>query len=366
MPGVGTGPELAEVMFEVLECAGAPLRYEVLHPERNEEEYNYTLQSIKRNGVAIKGNIEPKSSTELFLAQPKNMRIKKDMDLFVDVIECKSFPGIENRMRVHKQLDIVVMRQNTEGEYALLEHEPVRNVLENVQIITYYNTKRVCEYAFNYAIANNRCKVTLLHNQHVNPMTENLMREAFDEVANKYPDILGEKHTVNHGLKMLLKNKNAWDIVITNSVFGSMLVSILFGMIGSARLVAEANVGERYMIFEPAYRGRGLDIAGKDIVNPTGFIMSGVLALEGLGHKKPAEYIRQALNELYIEGKTLTIDLGGKATTREFVRNLVQKLRNLAKLVHCKYDPIPKIPPTPPKPEPYDPKKDKLFTPPKV
>ncbi|KAK9505391.1 hypothetical protein O3M35_009461 [Rhynocoris fuscipes] len=364
MPGVGIGPELVAITMDVLDCAGARFHYDIVHPEKDENEFECMIHSVKRNGIGIKASIESKNYKQLFMEPTNNMRLRKIMDLYVDVIECKTFPGLENKKKIHKNMDIVIMRQNTEGECDLLEHMPIPNVVENINVMTSFNARRVSEYAFQYAVKHCRKKVSLLFKEDITrSLPEHLGKKTFQEVAAKYPDITTEVCSISHAIKKLMKNDKAMDVVVTNSLLGTILVSILCGIIGSPALLAESNIGNKAQIFESAIRIRGNKLAGQGVANPTAYIMSGVLALEATGQNTAACNIRSALDRIFSEGEVLTKDLGGNATTQEFAEHLVKLIRERNKMVHCKYDKRPPLPPTPHHVEPYNPVEDVYFLP---
>lgn len=188
LPGSGIGPELMEFVREVFKFVGVPVNFEVINVNESEvgnDDLEYAINSIKRNGVAIKGNIETKSEAAEVIS--RNVALRNELDLYVNVFHCKTYPGIATRHR--QELDIALIRQNTEGEYAMLEHESVPGVVESMKVMTVDNSMRVARFAFEYARNNNRKKVTTVHKANIMKLSDGLFLECSRQVAKEYPEI---------------------------------------------------------------------------------------------------------------------------------------------------------------------------------
>ena len=214
LPGGGIGPELMKYIREIFHYSGAPVDFEVIDIDPNDEgssDLDYAIMSIKRNGVAIKGNIETKS--EAVDAISRNVAIRNELDLFVNVVHCKSYPGIPSH---HKNVDIIIVRQNTDGEYAMLEHESVPGVVESMKICTIENAVRVARFAFEFARKNNRKKVTTIHKANIMKLSDGLFLECARNVAKEYPDLKHDDMIIDNCCMQLVSNPHQVKIEIYN------------------------------------------------------------------------------------------------------------------------------------------------------
>ncbi|XP_033210356.1 isocitrate dehydrogenase [NAD] subunit gamma, mitochondrial [Belonocnema kinseyi] len=324
LPGAGIGPELMGYVKEVFTFAGVPVDFEDIdidpNADNNDDLY-YAITAIRRNGVALKGNIETRSREAGVLS--RNVALRNELDLYVNVLHCVSYKGVRSRQQ---NIDIVIVRQNTEGEYAMLEHESVDGVVESMKVITKSNSERVARYAFEYAKRNNRKKVTTVHKANIMKLSDGLFLETSRRVAKDYPDIQFNDMIIDNTCMQLVANPHQFDVVLTTNLYGAIVSNVVCGLLGGAGLLAGKNYGDHYTIFEPGTRNTGKRIAGKNVANPIAMLNAAVDMLRHLGHKEHAVLIQNAINKTVNEG-VHTPDLGGTATSRDVVENIKKHIK---------------------------------------
>ncbi|XP_033331359.2 isocitrate dehydrogenase (NAD(+)) 3 non-catalytic subunit gamma [Megalopta genalis] len=324
LPGAGIGPELMNYVKQVFSYAGVPVDFEDVDIDPNaddNEDLHYAITSIRRNGVALKGNIETRSREAEVIS--RNVALRNELDLYVNVLHCVSYPGVNSR---HKNIDIVIVRQNTEGEYAMLEHESVKGVVESMKVITSSNSERVARYAFEYAKRNGRKKVTTVHKANIMKLSDGLFLQISKEVAKDYPDITHNDMIIDNTCMQLVSNPHQFDIVLTTNLYGAIVSNVVCGLLGGAGLLAGKNFGDHYTIFEPGTRNTGAKIAGKNIANPIAMLNAAVDMLRHLGHKHHATLIQNAINKTINQG-IQTRDLGGQATSKEVIDSIMKHIK---------------------------------------
>lgn len=327
LPGAGIGPELMTYVKEVFSYAGVPVDFEDIEIDPNaddNEDLDYAITSIRRNGVALKGNIETRSREAGVMS--RNVALRNELDLYVNVLHCVSYPGVNSRQ---KNIDIVIVRQNTEGEYAMLEHESVSGVVESMKVITRSNSERVARYAFEYAKRNGRKKVTTVHKANIMKLSDGLFLETAKRVSKDYPDITLNDMIIDNTCMQLVSNPHQFDIVLTTNLYGAIVSNVVCGLLGGAGLLAGKNFGDHYTVFEPATRNTGAGIAGKNIANPIAMLNAAVDMLRHLGHKHQATLIQNAINKTISQG-VHTRDLGGSSTSRDVVDTIMKHIKNAA------------------------------------
>lgn len=310
--------------LQVFSYAGVPVDFEdvEIDPNANDNiDLDYAITSIRRNGVALKGNIETRSTEAGVLS--RNVALRNELDLYVNVLHCVSYPGVNSR---HKNIDIVIVRQNTEGEYAMLEHESVKGVVESMKVITSVNSERLARYAFEYAKRNGRKKVTTVHKANIMKLSDGLFLEISRRVAKDYPDITHNNMIIDNTCMQLVSNPHQFDIILTTNLYGAIVSNVVCGLLGGAGLLAGKNFGDHYTIFEPGTRNTGTGIAGKNIANPIAMLNAAVDMLRHLGHKYHASLIQNAINKTINQG-IHTRDLGGQATSREVVDTIMKHIK---------------------------------------
>ncbi|KAL3289503.1 hypothetical protein HHI36_022921 [Cryptolaemus montrouzieri] len=321
LPGGGIGPELMSYVREVFKYAGAPVDFEVIDIDPSDESIDYALTSIKRNGVAIKGNIETKSENTEIIS--RNVAIRNELDLYINIVHCKSFPGVHARQ---SNIDLMIIRQNTEGEYAMLEHESVYGVIESMKVVTESNSERVARYAFEFAKRNGRKKVTTIHKANIMKLSDGLFLDTSKRIALEYPEIEHNDMIIDNCCMQLVSNPHQFDVMMMTNLYGSIVSNVACGLIGGAGLLSGRNYGDHYAIFEPGTRNTGTAIAGKNIANPVAMLSASVDMLEHLGHQQHATLIRRAIEKTICEDRIHTSDLGGTAKSTDVVQKVIDHI----------------------------------------
>ncbi|CAH1377663.1 hypothetical protein MTP99_019069 [Tenebrio molitor] len=321
LPGGGIGPELMGYVREVFKYAGAPVDFEVVEIGDENVDLDYALTSIKRNGVAIKGNIETKSESASVVS--RNVAIRNELDLFVNILHCKSYAGVPARQ---KDIDIVIIRQNTEGEYAMLEHESVDGVVESMKVVTESNSDRVARFAFEYAKKNGRKRVTTIHKANIMKLSDGLFLDTSRRIAKEYPEIEHNDMIIDNCCMQLVSKPHQFDVMIMTNLYGSIVSNVVCGLIGGAGLLSGKNYGDHYAIFEPGTRNTGTAIAGKNIANPIAMLSASVDMLHHLGHTQHAELIQRAIEKTICEDKIHTPDLGGTAKSTDVIQRIIDHI----------------------------------------
>ncbi|XP_022194879.1 isocitrate dehydrogenase [NAD] subunit gamma, mitochondrial isoform X2 [Nilaparvata lugens] len=329
LPGGGIGPELMGYVKEVFRFGGVPVDFETVQIDPisdSNTDLEYAITSIKRNGVALKGNIETGSLDTTVIS--RNVALRNELDLFVNVLNCKSYPGISAR---HQDIDIIIIRQNTEGEYAMLEHESVYGVVESMKIVTVENSERVSRFAFEYAKKAGRKKVTTIHKANIMKLSDGLFLETSRKVAKEYPEIEHNDMIIDNCCMQLVSNPHQFDVMIMTNLYGTIVSNVVCGLVGGAGLLSGKNYGDHYAIFEPGTRNTGTAIAGKNIANPIAMLNAGVDMLEHLGHFVHADILQNAIDKTVNEDRIHTPDLGGTAASTDVVQNIIRHVQTATK-----------------------------------
>lgn len=325
IPGDGIGPEMSNHLKNTFQLIKAPVDFEEINLNKNtwtEESYQNTMMAIKRSGGCIKGNIM--TDVENNFEKPKNQRIRADLDLFANVIHAKSYESVETR---HKDIDIYIIRENTEGEYAGLEHESVPGVVESLKIMSVDKVERIARFAFDFAVSHNRKKVTAVHKANIMKQGDGLFLRTCQRISKEYPDIEFNDMIVDNTCMQLVSNPWQFDVMVTPNLYGNIVSNVCCGLTGGAGMAAgqnynnEINYGKNNIgLFETATRNTGESIMNKDVANPTASLMAGVKLLEYFKCYYHANLIRPAL-EATISGDNIhTADIGGHNSTSEFMR----------------------------------------------
>lgn len=246
LPGGGIGPELMTYVRDIFQYAGCPIDFEVIDIDPSSagnDDLDYAIMSIKRNGVALKGNIETKS--EDIDATSRNVALRNELDLYVNVIHTKSFEGVPAR---YKDVDIVMIRQNTDGEYAMLEHESVKGIVESMKIITVENASRVARYAFEYARNNNRKKVTTIHKANIMKLSDGLFLEVANNMSKEYPEIEHNNMIIDNTCMQLVSNPSQFDVMNMTNLYGTIVSNVICGLTGGAGLLSGRNYGDHVSV----------------------------------------------------------------------------------------------------------------------
>lgn len=330
IPGDGIGPGITEAVVSVLEAAGAPIEWDrqiaglAARDAGHDLLPQETLDSIERNRFALKGPLTTPIGAGF---RSINVALRKHFDLFANIRPARTIvPGGR-----YEDIDLVIVRENTEGLYAGIEHYiGMRNdpkaVAESVMLITRYGSERIVRHAFEYAVEHGRKKVTLVHKANILKCTQGLFLDVGREVARNYQDAIEfEERIVDATAMALVLDPHQFDVIVTENMFGDILSDQAAGLVGGLGFAPGANIGKNAAIFE-AVHGSAPDIAGRNIANPCGLLLAGCLMLDHLGLAEMGLRVWNALERTVTEGKTVTPDLGGSAGTDEFAAAIVANL----------------------------------------
>ncbi|MCC6337068.1 MAG: isocitrate dehydrogenase (NAD(+)) [Myxococcales bacterium] len=326
MSGDGIGPEVMEATRAILEAARCPLDYEYQEAGAGASSRfgtnlpDVTVESCLRNGVGLKG---PTATGIGGGQQSANVALRKRLDLYASLRPVKSIPGVKTR---YEDVDLVVVRENTEDLYAGLEHIVVPGVVESLKIITEKASTRICRFAFEYARARGRKKVSAVHKANIMKLSDGLFLDCFRAVSREFPDIQGEEVIVDALCMQLVRWPEKFDVMVMENLYGDIVSDLCAGLVGGLGLVPGANLGEKTAVFE-AVHGTAPDIAGSGLANPTALLMSAVMMLDYLKLTEHSRRIEQALLAVYAEGKVKTKDLGGSAKTTDFTRAVIDAMK---------------------------------------
>jgi isocitrate dehydrogenase (NAD+) len=322
IPGDGIGPEVAAAVVRIIEAAGVEVAWETHYAGAQAlEKFGETLpadllESIQRNKVALKGPITTpvgKGFTSV------NVGLRKALDLYANLRPVRALPNVPSR---YPELDLVVVRENTEDLYSGIEHVVVPGVVESIKIITEKASTRIAKYAFEYARIEGRKKVTAVHKANIMKLSDGLFLDCFRNVAKDYPEIEADDKIVDNACMQLVMRPEQFDIMLLENLYGDIVSDLCAGLIGGLGLVPGANIGERGAVFE-AVHGSAPDIAGQGIANPTALLQSGILMLRHLGERDAAQKIETAMLKVFTDGHVRTRDIGGHAGTMEFAEAIM-------------------------------------------
>jgi isocitrate dehydrogenase (NAD+) len=330
IPGDGIGPSITAATVRILEASGAEIEWDhqvagmAAVARYGDPIPDATLDSIKRTRLALKGPLETPVGEGF---RSINVALRKTFDLYANVRPAYSIvPGGR-----YENLDIVLIRENTEGLYVGIEHyikigDDPRAAAESVALVTRAGAERIARYAFEYAVQHRRKKVTLVHKANILKYSQGLFLDTGRLVAREYVDRVEFEERIVDAMAMnLVLNPERFDVIVTTNLFGDILSDQISGLVGGLGLAPGANIGLHGAIFE-AVHGTAPDIAGKNIANPGALVLAGCMLLEHIGEGERALRIRRALETVIREGRTVTRDLGGAASTDEFTDAIIAKL----------------------------------------
>jgi len=331
IPGDGIGPEMMSYVKEIFTVAGVPVDFEKINfdPKHltSTEDLRQAVLSLKRNGCGLKGNIE--SIPDRVDLMSSNVELRNALDLFVNVLHVKSYLGVKTR---HDNIDIMIIRQNTEGEYAMLEHENVKGVVESLKIMTESNTERLCRFAFDQARKHGRQKVTLVHKANIMKVTDGLFLRVGERVSKEYPDIKFTNMIIDNCCMQLVSNPWQFDVVILTNLYGAIVSNLACGLIGGPGLVAGSNFGPQYAVFETGTRNAAQELVGTKKANPIATLSASVQMLRHLGLDYHANVINYAIDRTVNYDKIHTPDLGGSNTADQVVENIIRYINQEIKI----------------------------------
>ncbi len=327
IPGDGIGPELAEAAVNVLEATGIGFEWDVQSageatiategtplPDR-------VVESIRRTGVALKGPITTPVGSGF---RSVNVGLRQALELYANVRPAHSMAGVETR---YTDVDLIIVRENTEDLYAGIEHRVGPDAAESIKIITRAASQRIARYAFEYAVANGRRKVTAVHKANIMKLSDGLFLESCQQVAADYSGrVEFEDRIVDNMCMQLVQKPTLYDVLVLPNLYGDIVSDLCAGLVGGLGVAPGANIGERAAVFEPVH-GSAPKYAGQNKANPTALLLSGALMLRHLGESEAASLLEEAVRGVIAEHETVTYDLGGTAGTREFGKAVAQRVR---------------------------------------
>jgi len=330
IPGDGIGPELSDATRIVLEATGIGFDWDVQEAGEATIESEGTplpervLDSIRRNGVAIKGPITTPVGSGF---RSVNVGLRHALELYANVRPARTMRGVETR---YDNVDLVIVRENTEDLYAGIEHMVGDDAAESIKIITRHASKRIARYAFDYALKNGRRKVTAVHKANIMKLSDGLFLESCQQVAAEYEGrIAFEDRIVDNMCMQLVQKPELYDVLVLPNLYGDIVSDLAAGLVGGLGVAPGANIGEKAAVFEPVH-GSAPKYAGQNKANPTALILSGGLMLRHLGEMEAADAVERATREVIAAGETVTYDLGGTAGTKEFGEAVAARVRAAA------------------------------------
>lgn len=325
IPGDGIGPEIISAAVRTIEATGLDVEWETQYGGAQAlEKFGSTLpdallDSVRKNKVALKGPMTTpvgKGFTSV------NVGMRKALDLYANVRPIKALPNVECR---YPELDLVVMRENTESLYAGLEHVVVPGVVESIKIITEKASTAIAKYSFEFARREGRKKLTAMHKANIMKLSDGLFLECFYNVAKDYPELEADDKIIDNACMQLVMRPEQFDVVVMENLYGDIVSDLCAGLIGGLGLAPGANIGLEAATFE-AVHGSAPDIAGQGIANPTAIMLSAVMMLKHINEFEFAKKMEDAMMKVYEEGEVRTRDLGGTASTAEFANAVIEKI----------------------------------------
>jgi isocitrate dehydrogenase (NAD+) len=337
IPGDGIGPEVVSAAVRILEATGVKFEWESYAAGADAyEKYGEYIpkelnDAIERNKVALKGPITTPIGGGF---SSINVTLRKRFELYSNFRPIRNLPHIPTR---YPDVDLVIVRENTEGLYSGIEHEVIPGVVESIKVITAKASTRIAKWAFKYARDNNRKRVHAIHKANIMKMSDGLFLRCTRDVAKEYPEITYGEHIVDNTCMQLVTNPYQYDVLVLENFYGDIISDLCAAFVGGLGLVPGANIGDEIAIFE-AVHGSAPDIAGKDFANPTAVLRSGLLMLRHLGEHDAAWKIRNAIEYVYRDKKNLTRDVGGSASTTQFTNAVIEAIEK--KSHETKHEPV--------------------------
>jgi isocitrate dehydrogenase (NAD+) len=325
IPGEGIGPEVAAATRGILEAAGVQIDWEELEgrtdktTERGQLVNQLAVESVRKNHVALKG---PMATAIAGGAPSVNVALRKTLDLYANLRPVKNLPGVKSHF---DNVDLIIVRENTEDLYSGLEHEVVPGVVESLKIITEKASTRIARFAFEYAKRHGRKKIHAIHKANIMKLSDGLFLRSVRAVAAQFPEIEYKELIVDNACMQIVMDPGQFDVLLLPNLYGDVMSDLAAGLVGGLGVVPSANIGDDCAMFE-AVHGTAPDIAGKGLANPTALLMSSILMLDHLGERTTARRIEAALHKVYREANHTTRDVGGPAGTDEFAEAVIAAL----------------------------------------
>ena len=328
IPGDGIGPEVVNATVRILEASGVKFEWDsfAAGAEAYEKYREYIPKeltaSIERTHLGLKGPVTTPIGGGF---SSINVALRKQFELFANFRPIINLPGVPTR---YPDVDLIVVRENTEGLYSGIEHEVVPGVVESLKIITEKASTRIARFAFEYARRFKRKKIHAIHKANIMKLSDGLFIRCSRNISKEYPEITYGEHIVDNTCMQLVMNPYQYDMLLLENLYGDIISDLCSAFVGGLGLVPGANFGHECAIFE-AVHGSAPDIAGKDMANPTAVLRSGILMLRHLGEEVAANHIDAALAHVYTEKKHVTRDVGGTAGTSEFADAVIEAMRTI-------------------------------------
>jgi isocitrate dehydrogenase (NAD+) len=327
IPGDGIGPEVTDATVRILEATG--LKFEWERCDAGQEAYEKygeylpkeLLDSIERTRVALKGPVTTPIGGGF---SSINVALRKHFELYANFRPIRNLPHIPTR---YPDVDLIIVRENTEGLYSGIEHEVVPGVVESLKIITEKACLRISRFAFEYARKNKRKKIHSIHKANIMKLSDGLFLRCSRAISKEYPEISYGEHIVDNTCMQLVMNPYQYDMLLLENLYGDIISDLCAAFVGGLGLVPGANLGDNAAVFE-AVHGSAPDIAGKNIANPTAVLRSSLLMLRHLGEPEAAWRVRTALEKVYRQRDKLTRDVGGKAGTSQFADSVIEAMQS--------------------------------------
>jgi len=322
IPGDGIGPEIVEASRRVIDASGVEVQWSEAAAGQSAFDAlgdplpEATLDAVKSADATLKG---PTATAKGVGFRSVNVALRQKLELYANYRPALSLPGIKTRF---SDVDLIVVRENTEGLYSGLEHTVVPGVVESLRVISSKASRRIAKFAFETARRQGRSRVTCVHKANILKLSDGLFLECCAEVAKDFPDIEFDDSIVDATAMMLVSDPHAFDVMVMENLFGDILSDLTSGLVGGLGVTPSANVGDGVAVFE-AVHGTAPDIAGQGLANPTALILSGVLMLRYLGEKEAADRIEQAVNAVLGAGEVRTGDLGGSSSTEQYTEAVI-------------------------------------------
>jgi isocitrate dehydrogenase (NAD+) len=325
IPGDGIGPEVSAATVRVLEAAGADIEWDS-HLAGSEALARHgdtippgLVESIRKNKVALKGPVTTPVGKGF---RSVNVQLRKTLELYANLRPAKSPPSIPSRF---EGVDLVIVRENTEGLYRGIEHEVVPGVMESLKIITEKASTRIAHFAFQYARKYGRKRVTAVHKANIMKLSDGLFLDCFRKVSTEYPDIEADDRIIDNLCMQLVMRPETYDVLLLENLYGDIVSDLAAGLVGGLGVAPGANIGEGVAMFE-AVHGSAPDIAGRDLANPIAMMRSAILMMRWLDEPEIAERLGKAIRKVFVDQEIRTRDLGGTASTSEFTEAVVRAL----------------------------------------
>lgn len=322
--GDGIGPEISASVMEIIQAAGLKIDWDIQTAGADVIEQEgvplpkRVLDSIRKNKVALKAPVTTPIGKGF---RSVNVQLRKDLDLYANLRPCKNLPGVETRF---KDVDLVVVRENTEDLYAGVEEQIDKNTAHSIKIITRKASERICKFAFEYAVKNNRHEVCAVTKANIMKLSDGLFLESFRHVAQDYPNIKTREILVDNLCMQLVQDPTRFDVLVLPNLYGDIVSDLTAGLIGGLGVAQGANIGEDCAVFEPVH-GSAPDIKGQNKANPTALLLSAIEMLKYIGERVYADKIEKALFKTLAQG-CKTVDIGGNLSTNEFTAAVISNL----------------------------------------